>query len=196
MEECPFNRETEAQKTIDWLHARVLSLQESLETAIEFNVRPPVVSQEPMPQAVAVSTSALFSEEQPTHGDVAGVLPLSDGEFELFESSDDDQPRDVTQYPLVTVRNASSPALSSFSDLFEWVLPAGEGSDSDDVVEEEEVAATAGMEKQDFRNLGAMCSALSRESVLPTKAIKDTVKKVDNYLQQSSAKDAHFSDVE
>ena len=60
--ECPFDREVEPQRTIDWYKERVGHLEESLEQAIylnlkDFRPRPP-----PREKPVKMSTAEYFGE--------------------------------------------------------------------------------------------------------------------------------------
>lgn len=190
--DCPYDRLEQPQKYIDWLLARVASLEESLETALAIPFKP-VAAKEPRPATVHVTTQELFEEETPTGGDVAGLLPVPPGYFEVFESSDDDSQRDIEQYPLFSARRSTS-SISNFTQCGSFVLGGGCGDSDDDCIDVQEAAAANAMEKTDARNLGRIWGGMDPTPMEPDTDIMTTYEKVDSFWKFSSAQDATFEE--
>ena len=167
---CPFDRHQQPQMVIDWLEARVKSLQGSLSSAIELNLYGLREVRE-LPPPVLLSNDEYFGE-----GKYADKKGDDSGEIDL-------------QHMPEVVERASS--VSSYEDLDEdgWV----NNEDEDERVDVVDHFAIANLDTSDFRNLGAVYQGRLEETKRPQEhPITETLNTVNKYYEHAEARFAAF----
>ena len=168
--DCPFDRHQEPQMVIDWLEARVKSLQESLAGAIELNLYG-LREVRKLPPPVLLSSDEYFGE----------------GKYADKEGDDSDE-IDLEHMPEVVERASS---VSSYGDLDEdgWV----NNVDEDERVDVVDHFAIGELDTPDFRNLGGVYQGRLEETKRPQEhPITETLHTVDKFYSVADARFARF----